>query len=188
MLVLGLRSENEIRGAIDSLDFHYKAMAHFQEMPDKVLQQLAVLHLRSFDRDGRALNLLADVVPTMTSLNRLHIVGYPPADREASIVKLLQSLTNIHLHTLTISMNPMGHDDILSLSPLIRPPGGLKELTVGEFGMQPDCVELLLKTVLSPSSLQTLILADVKMDGTSLSFSPLKDNVISHRYEFVRLP
>ncbi len=70
----------------------------------------------------------------------------------------------------------MGHDDIMSLSHLIRPPGGLKTLTVGDKYMQPDCVELLLKTVLTPSSLQTLYLCYMKMDDTSLSFSPLKDN------------
>ncbi len=67
-------------------------------------------------------------------------------------------------------------DDIMSLSRLIRPPGGLKRLIVGDEHMQPDCVELLLNTVLSPSSLRTLALCYMKMDGTSLSFSLLKNN------------
>ncbi len=185
MLVLGLRSQNEVRGSIDSLDLYSigpEAMACFQKMPDKVLQQLADLHLHNCKLDSRGLDLLAGVVPTMTSLKRLSIIVDPwaPVDggtyqpTDSGTVKLLQSLANIHLHTLTMDRIPMGREDIMSLSYLIRPPGGLKELTIDDHRMQPDCVELLLKTVLSPSSLQTLDLCCG--DGTLISFSSLKDN------------
>ncbi len=111
----------------------------------------------------------------MISLKRFGISNSQAAG-DGGTVKLLQSLANIHLHALTMDRIPMGHDDIMSLSHLIRPPGDLKELKVGDRHMQPDCVALLLKTVLSPSSLQTLYLIHMKMDGTSLLFSPLKDN------------
>ncbi len=172
------------QGSIDSLYLHTGHMAHFTKMPDKVLQELAHLHLimNKCELDSRALDLLTGVLPTMTSLKRLDIRNNPPADggtyqpTGSGTVKLLQSLANIHLHTLNMYRIPMGHDDIVSLSHLIRPPGGLKELTVGDEHMQPDCVELLLKAVLSPSSLQTLTLKHMKMDDSSFSFSPLKDD------------
>ncbi len=97
--------------------------------------------------------------------------------REGGTVKLLQALaTTSQLHSLNMSFLCIGHDDIMSLSHLIRPSGGLKELTIGGYCMQPDCVELLLKTVLSPSSLHTLCLHGMQMGKSLLSFSPLERN------------
>ncbi len=70
----------------------------------------------------------------------------------------------------------------MSLSHLIRPSGSLKTLVIGDGRMQRDCVELLPKTVLSPSSLEQLTL--LSMDLTSLSLAPLKGNCNITTLEF----
>ncbi len=56
------------------------------------------------------------------------------------------------------------------------------ELTVGDEYMRHDCVELLLKAVLSPSSLEHLTL--LSMDLPSLSLAPLKGNCNITTLEF----
>ncbi len=103
-------------------------------------------------------------------------ISYHPT-REGRTVKFLQALaTTSQLRSLDIAWISLGHDDIVSLFHLIRLSGGLKDLVIGGHRMQPDCVELLLKSVLSPSSLQNLCLHSMDMEESSLSFSPLEGN------------
>lgn len=64
----------------------------------------------------------------------------------------------------------------LALSHLISPSGGLKKLVMGHKDMQRDCMDLLLEGVLSPSSLQSVCLVDMRIDMTSVSLAPLKEN------------
>ncbi len=124
--------------------------------------------------DSRALDLLADVVPAIY-LKHLDISYHPTT--VGGTVKLLQALAaTSQLHSLNMLYVSIGRDDIMSLSHLKRPSGSLKELTIGDPGMQAVCVELLLKTVLSPSSLQTLSLRNMQTRESSLSFSPLEGN------------
>ncbi len=84
MIILGLKSQNEFRGSILSLyAIGPEAMAQFTKMPDQVLQQLAGLfmhfNMSECELDDGALDLLAGVVPTMTSLLILSINVSPPA-------------------------------------------------------------------------------------------------------------
>ena len=69
----------------------------------------------------------------------------------------------------------IGCEDIRALSQLIRPSGCLKELLVGDHDMSPECLELMVETVLSQSSLSTL---NVSYPSThSLDdFTPLERN------------
>ncbi len=183
MLVCGLRSQEEVCGSIDSLDLGNnpigrEGMAHLKEMPRRLLQQLSHLDVHGCKLDGTALDLLSEITPTIPSID---ISENPAGDGE--MVKLLQSLaTANNLHTLDMGRVPIGSDDVVSLSHLIRPSGSLKKLIIGDKHMQRDCVELLLKTVLSPSSLEHLTLWEV--DFPSLSLAPLKGNCNITTLEF----
>ncbi len=178
MFVYGLRSQENVRGSIiDRLDLGFnpigrEGMAHLTKLPRKLLQQLSRLDLSACELDGTALDLLSDITPTMTSLKHLEI-GHNPAG-DGGTVKLLQSLaTTNRLHTLGMEDVLIGCDCMTYLSDLIRPSGNLKKLDIGDKRMQHDCVELLLKTVLSPSSLKHLVLY---VGLTTSSFEHLKEN------------
>ncbi len=164
-LVCGLKYQEEVCGSIDSL----------------ILQRSCY---RNYQVDGRVLDLLADVVPAI-KLKHLNICLHPVS--EGGTVNLLHTLAaTSQLHSLNMSKISIGRDDIMSLSHRIRPSGSLKELIIGHRDMQPNCVELLLMVVLSPSSLQTLCLREVDMEESSLSFSPLERNCTIKTLECAR--
>ncbi len=177
-LAYGLRSQDEVCGSIDRLDLScnsigQEGMAHLRKFPDSLFQQLSHLEVHQCRLDGSALGLLAETIPAMTHLELLDIGGNPAGD--GGTAKLLQSLaTASRLHTLNMVGLPIACDDIMPFSYLVRPSGSLKELAIGHSGMQRVCVELLLKTVLSPTSLEHLALWGV--DLTALSFAPMEDN------------
>ncbi len=191
MLVYGLKSQEEVLGSIDFLKLKSNSigregMAHLRELPHKVLQQLSRLDLIECKLDGTALDLLSDITPTMTSLKHLNI-DYNPAG-DGGTVKLLQSLgTTSHLHTLEMGGVPIGCDDITSLSDLIRPSGGLKKLSIGDEHIQHDCVELLLKTVLSPFSVEHLTLWLVDLTASSLERLKENRNITALRFHSVTM-
>ena len=71
----------------------------------------------------------------------------------------------------------IGCDDIMALSRLIRPTGCLKALTIGDKDMPPECVELTIKMVLLPSSLEELDIYSVNLTPESCNtFSLLAEN------------
>ncbi len=170
MLMCGLRFQEKVCGSIDSLDLSFnpigrEGMAHLKEMPYRLLQYFFHLHIHYCQLDGTALDLLSEITTTMTSLKDLNIGGNPAVN--GGTVNLLQSAaTASHLHTLDMGAVPICCKYVISLSHLIRPSGSLKKLTIGDKYMQRDCVELLLKTILSSSSLKHLTL--LSMDLTSL--------------------
>ena len=181
MLVCGLKSKEEVHGSIDKLillpcPIKQEGMAHLKEMPQQVLRQMSVLTLIDCELDGAALNLLADIIPIMTSLKDLMISGNPV--EPSGTVKLLQALGNLNsLHTLGMLKNNIGFGDITALSRLIRPSGCLKTLTIGNENMSPECVKLMMKTVLSPSSLEDLYVHYVNLTSESCNtFSLLAEN------------
>ena len=160
MLVCGMKSKEEVHGSIE--DFHLlpgpikqEGMAHLKEMPQHVLRKISTLNVIGCELDGAALNLLSDIVPIMTSLKGLIINDNPVGP--GGTVKLLQALGQLpNLHILGMLEINIGCDDIIALCKLIRPTGCLKELTIGDKDMPPECVELMMKTVLSLSSLEEL--------------------------------
>ncbi len=186
MLLCGLSSQEEVCGTIDTLVLTHshigrEGMAHVKEMPRRLLQQLSHLDMFYCRLDGTALDLLSEITRTMTSLEYLNIGGNPAGD--GGMVKLLQTLaTTSHLHTLHMRGVTIGCEDVVCLSHLIRPSGSIKNLVIGDKRMQRDCVKLLLKTVLSPSSLEHLTLWS--MDMTPLSLAPLKGNCNITTLEF----
>ena len=180
MLVCGLKSKKEVQGSIKELDLSLnpikqEGVAHLKETPHKVLRKMSKLDLNMCELDGAALDLLSDIIPIMTSLKHLHI-GFNPAG-EGGTVKLLQALGHLHsLHTLMMVCTNIGCDDIMALSQLIRPTGCLKELEIADEDMSPECVELMMKTVLSPSSLEKLKVWVVDLTSYWNCFSLLAEN------------
>ena len=179
MLVCGLKSKKEVQGSIKELDIcgnpiKQEGVAHLKETPHKVLRKMSKLNLIRCELDGAALDLLSDIIPIMTSLKVLDIGGNPAG--HGGTVKLLQALGNLHsLHTLWMVSTNIGCDDIMALSQLIRPTGCLKKLEIGE-DMPPECVELMMKTVLSTSSLEDLLVWHVDLSSCWNCFSLLVEN------------
>ncbi len=159
MLLYGLRSKEEVRGSIDVLNLcrnriGKEGLAHLREMPHKILQELS--HLES-ELDSAALDVLSDVIPITSTLKYLNISGnLAQGDRAA---KCLQSLsTASHLRTLALVNVFIDYNEISHLSHLVVPSGNLKELLIDYRNIKQDCMKLLLKTVISPSSLEYLVL------------------------------
>ena len=180
MLVSGMKSKVEVRGSIEALNLRdnpikREGVAHLKEMPHKVLQQISWVDLCKCKLDRAALNLLSDIIPIMTSLKHLNISNNPAGD--GGTVKLLQALGHLHsLHTLDMYNTNIGCDDIMALSQLISPTGYLQELMIGDRNMPPECVQLMMKTVLSPSSLEVLNVWGVDLTFYGNCFSPLAEN------------
>ena len=90
----------------------------------------------------------------MTSLRHLDISRNPAGD--GGTVMLLHALSSLgSLHSLDMYNTDIGCADVRALSHLIRPSRCLRKLVIGDrLGMSPECQELMMKTVLSPSSLE----------------------------------
>ena len=167
MLVCGLKSKEKVQGSIKELNMcgnpiKWEGVAHLKKMPHQVWQQMSKLDLAWCELNRAALDLLSDIIPIMTSLKHLHISGNPAG--QGGTVKLLQALGDLHsLHTLGMADINIGCDDIMALSQLIRPTGCLKELMIGDEDMPPECIKLMMKTVLSPSSLEDLIVCSLDL-------------------------
>ena len=181
MLVCGLKSKAEVGGVIEILEWdgnHIKreGIAHFKDMPHKILQQMSELSLGGCEMDHTALDLLAETIPVMTSLRSLNISRNPTGD--GGTVKLLHVLSSLSsLRSLKMYHTDIGCADIRALSHLIRPSGYLRKLSIGDrWGMLPKCQELMMMTVFSPSSLEDLTIWCVDLSSSLNSFAVLKDN------------
>lgn len=138
---------------------------------------MSVLRLTNCDLGSAALDLLSDVVPTMTSLQKLLIgINKPGA---GGAVKLLLALAHLpRLETLNMALMNIGCEDIRALSPLITPSDRthLKSLDIGDRSMSTECVELMMMTLLSPSSLETLLIFQTNLTTSHSCFALLQEN------------
>jgi len=172
MLVCGLNSKKEVQSSIEELDLSgnpikEEGIAHLKEVPCNGLQQISKLHLSRCNLDRTALNLLSDIIPKVTSLKHLDISENPVEG--GGMVKLFQALESLHsLHTLKIGCTTISCDDIRALSQMIIPTCSLEELDIGDKDMTPECVELMMNTVFSQSSLKKLRIWEVELNFTFL--------------------
>lgn len=152
-----------------------KGVAHLKALPHKILQGMSYLDVSNCKLDSKALDLLSSVVPIMTKLKELNI-GDNPAGHGGTVT-LLRALSEAkRLHSLNMHLTESGPSDIASLSPLIQHSAGiLKELSIGDNEMPAEDVEMMLETVLSPSSLEHLELRYVDLSSSSIA-SLLKHN------------
>ena len=166
MLGSGMKSVDYGGGSIEKLDFIIGCKGimtkreHLLQIPHPILQCIKLLNLVNNDIDQRGFENLAECIPYLHSLTKLRISNNPGGD--GSLVKLLQALTKHNkLQKLYVYNISIGVDDVRALADLVQPSSSLKQLEVGESPlpgppMAVNVAKELVKTVLSPSSLDTV--------------------------------
>ena len=130
---------------------------HLLQLHHQILQHITSLDLGMLCYiDHRGFENLAECVPYLCSLTSLNISESPGG--VGSLVKLFQALRK-HGKLQTLNMNhiEIGTDDVAALSDLIQPSSSLRELIVGDDTLPPEVYQQLVRTVFSPSSLETLL-------------------------------
>ena len=102
------------------------------------------------------------------------------------MVEVFQKLHTSKVHTLSVFKVNLGLSDIRALSQLVRPAASLEELKIGDVEMSPECVALMVETVLSPSSLERVELWWMHCTTESASkFKLLENNSNITSLEFI---
>ena len=162
VLVCGLKSVQYGGGSVRKLRLSAnpitdEGMRFLQQFPHQILQQMRTLDLSYCGLRQKGFDLLADTVPLLSSLESLDISLNPGGN--GSTVKLLQALgKHQRVKRLGMEGTVIGRDDVKALSEVVQPSGSLGELTIDiHEDMSPECVQQLLRMVLTPSSLRTLL-------------------------------
>ena len=168
MLGCGIQSIGDVCGHFSNLNLAsnsltYQAIASLSEFPLKTLSQIHKLCLTSNQLDKDAFDCLAGILSHMVNLTCLDVSCNP--GNPGGMVKLFQKLLNTKVVELNVHETNLGLSDIQALPQLIRHNGSLKKLKIGDKNMSPECVALILQTLLSPSSLEELEL-------WSISYTP----------------
>ena len=160
MLGHGMKSVDYGGGSIEELDLSrsegiMNEGEHLLQIPHQILQHIKSLILRKCDIDQRGFENLAKCIPYLHSLTSLEIYGNPGGD--GSLVKLLKALREHgKLKTLGMTNISIGTDDVAALAGLVWPSSSLRKLRVGGPPLATDVVNQLVRTVLSPSSLNAV--------------------------------
>ena len=176
--VSGVKSRKTTRGSVSTLSLYEtpikeEGVVHLMELPPSILQQILELDVSDCELDSSAMEKFSDLVVLMVNLEYLDI-RVNEVD-EGGCVKLFRSLSQlVCLKRLFIGFDSLGCADVEALQQLLIPPdsGHLKELTIWRTrNMSPQCQQLLIETIFSPSSLETL-----KLLYDEVSFALLADN------------
>ena len=176
MLGYGLKSVDYGGGTIEKLELPgsegiMSEGGHLLQTPHLVLRHIKSLILQGCNMDQRGYENLAECIPFLHSLTSLDISDNPGGD--GSLVKLFLALRKHgKLQTLCMyGIKQIGLGDVAALADLIQPSSTLRELGVG-IPQSPDVhlgdiVKLLVRTVLSHSSLNTVRIKGCKypLDG-----------------------
>ena len=172
LLGCGLQSVQNVRGHLNSLmlsnsSLTLEALYHLSHFPRLILNQLCELDLSSNQLNKEAFDCLAHILPHMLNLESLDVSNNPCG--RGGMVKVLQKLPSTKIKELKLIHSKIGVADIQALSQLISPGASLSTLSIGDDSMPSETVTLLVETVLSPSSLETLELLGVKWTEESAS-------------------
>ena len=167
MLRHGMKSVDYGDGSIEEFELSgYGIMnegEHLLQIPHQILQHIQSLKLMECNIDQRGFENLAECIPFLHSLTSLDISANPGGD--GSLVKLLKALREYgKLQTLDMTNTSIGMDDVEALAGLVWPSSSLRELRVGGSHGPPlaaDVVNQLVRTVLSPSSLNTVTILEL---------------------------
>ena len=193
MLGHGMKSVDYGGGSIEELNLRWSGGImnegeHLLQIPHQILQHIKSLKLRRCDIDQRGFENLAECIPYLHSLTSLYISLNPGGD--GSLVKLLKALREHgKLQTLIMSGISIGMDDVAALAGLLQSSSNLRELWVGGPHVPPlatDVVNQLVRTVLSPSSLNTIRIWDCEypLDG----IETISDNISSLTFRMLKFP
>ena len=184
MLGHGMKSVDYGGGSIEELNLSrsegiMNEGEHLLQIPHQILQHIKSLTLRECDIDQRGFENLAKCIPYLHSLTSLEIYGNPGGD--GSLVKLLKALREHgKLKTLGMTNISIGTDDVAALAGLVWPSSSLRKLRVGGPPLATDVVNQLVRTVLSPSSLNTVTIwvCEYPLDG----IETISDSISSLRF------
>ena len=161
MLVHGMKCVDYGGGSIEELHlFWSKGIMnegnHLLQIPRQILKHIKSLDVWGSGIDQRGFENLAECIPYLHSLTSLEISINPGGD--GSLVKLFRALSEHGklLWTLGMTDVSIGMDDVAALAGFLQSSSNLGELKVGRSHGPPlatDVVNLLVRTVLSPSSL-----------------------------------
>ena len=172
MLCHGMKSVDYGGGSIEEL----KLLAskgimnegeHLLQIPHQILRHIDILELKGNSIDQRGFENLAECIPYLHSLTLLDITVNSGGD--GSLVKLFKALKK-HGKLQTLDMSDILMDDVAALADLLQSSSSLRQLWVGGSyrpGGSPlssgpplavDVVNQLVRTVLSPSSLITVVI------------------------------
>ena len=174
MLGHGMKSVDYGGGSIERLDLLgsegiMNEGEHLLQIPHQILRHIKSLELMMCDIDQRGFENLAECIPYLHSLTSLDISVNPGGD--GSLVKLLKALREHgKLQTLDMRDISIGMDDVAALAGLLQSSCSLRKLWVGGSHVPPlatDVVNQLVRTVLSPSSLNTVTIegCEYPLDG-----------------------
>ena len=191
MLGHGMKSVDYGGGSIEKLDLSQSKGImnegeYLLQIPHQILQHIKLLQLGGCDIDQRGFENLAECIPYLHSLTSLYISVNPGGD--GSLVKLLKALSEHgKLQTLDMTYLSIGMDDVAALAGLLQSSSNLRELRVSgphESPLAVDVVNHLVRTVLSPSSLNTVRIDDCEypLDG----IETISDNISSLTFYYHR--
>ena len=173
MLGHGMKSVDYGGGSIEELGLWSNGIMnegeHLLQIPHQILQHIKSLKLVGCGIDQRGFENLAECIPYLHSLTSLNVSHNKRGD--GSLVKLFQALKEHgKLQTLDMTHISIGMDDVATLADLVQPSSNLRELWVGgRYGppLATDVANQLVRTVLSPSSLNTVKIWDCEypLDG-----------------------
>ena len=187
MLGHGMKSVDYGGGSIEELNL-YRSKGimnegeHLLQIPHQILRHIKSLKLGGCDIDQRGFENLAECIPYLHSLTSLDISLNPGGD--GSLVKLLKALREHgKLQTLYMTDISIGMDDVAALAGLLQSSSNLRKLWFsGPHGppLATDVVNQLVRTVLSPSSLNRVTIegCEYPLDG----IETISDNISSLRF------
>ena len=129
----------------------YQGIASFREFPSNILNQIHTLNLASNQLNKDSLDCLAVVLSHMINLTYLNVSCNPVSP--SGMVELFQNLSNTKVTDFEVHETNLDISDIQALRQLLRLNKNLRKLSIGNKDMSPECVSLMIETLLSSSSL-----------------------------------
>ena len=139
-------------------DITSKHMQSFVSIPPHILQGMRELHLSGNKLDGRACNLLAKVVPSMSGLEELWLSRNPIESGGA--VEVIKSLCGSGVKQLWLYNTGIGGPDCEALSELLQSTHSLELLHIGQNNLSTESVASIITGLSHNYSLRELAISD----------------------------
>ena len=150
-------------GYISNADFSYnnitsKHMPSFVSIPPHILQGMRVLDLSGNKLDGRACDLLAKVVPSISRLEELRLGGNPIGSGGA--VEVIKSLCGSGVKQLLLDNTGIGGPDCEALSELLQSTHSLELLYIQLNNLSSESIASIVTGLSHNNSLTILDISD----------------------------
>ena len=140
------------------IDITSKHMQSFVRIPPHILQGMRELHLGGNKLDGRACDLLAKVVPSMSRLEELWLNYNPIGSSHA--VEVIKSLCGSGMKRLVLYNTGIGGPDCEALSELLQSTHSLEWLDISQNNLSSESVASSITGLNDNNSLRTLDISD----------------------------